>query len=212
MMIRGGRRYYFMFQIWSFFLSLHWVVFFLTFFSFLSSPVQMLSWNNPLPIGKSAQSVTHPQERVSGVVGKRFSQVIARRRVMACEGWVCGPLAHTGIPSPVSLSNGIKKFPTPSFLQLAYFIVRSFIVPPASPYQSQSALIVSTGYIGGKRSPATRAVKTSPDFSGSGTTLLRSKKGSHWWTSFFPQNSFCVFSISFVILVIIMYLALKKLE
>ena len=34
MMIRGGRRYYFLFQIWSFFLSLHWVVFFLTFFYF----------------------------------------------------------------------------------------------------------------------------------------------------------------------------------
>ena len=36
MMIQGGRRYCFLFQIWSFFLSLHWVVFFShVFFFFL---------------------------------------------------------------------------------------------------------------------------------------------------------------------------------
>ena len=73
----------------------------------------MPGWNKPLPIGRSAQSIIHPQERVrgsseKGLAGYLPSAGIARQR------WVCGPLAY--IPSSISPGYGIIKLPTPRAL------------------------------------------------------------------------------------------------
>ena len=57
----------------------------------------------------------------------------------------------------------------------------------------RSVPIVITGYIGGKRSPATRAATTSPNSSASGTFPWQLQKGSFLWISFFLFHFFYMF-------------------
>ena len=42
-------------------------------------------------------NITHPGERVSRVVGKRFSRLLAKRRVIVRQRWVCGPPAYLAL-------------------------------------------------------------------------------------------------------------------
>ena len=130
--------------------------------------------------------ISRPGERVSAVVGKRFSRLLGERGVIVTNDGCVDPL-YT-----------IRHLPRPRDYQASYtsctFSPDSLLPHPpplpallAPPFSSQDISVANDLRRQGQRQPyqTPPAVEQIP---------LRTKKGSPKWISFFPCYSFYTFS------------------
>jgi len=103
-------------------------------------PTRMTSWNNPLPIGQSAESPIGEGSCASRVSGIKYSRLPSHSGVIAPqEGPVDPRYIYYDPPPPITTRSPNFLLPTTCVL---YF-------PPTTPTYTPSAHIVILGHIGG---------------------------------------------------------------